>query len=78
MPRTTLSCCERHAAARRRDVLRESARAEFEAARYEDDPEIVRQLLLWWGLMRSRLLVDGAAVMVLQHSPVAHTRRRAP
>jgi hypothetical protein len=27
----------------RRDVLRESARQEFEAARFEDDPEIVRR-----------------------------------
>ena len=33
-----------HAQLCRRDVLRESARAEFEAARFEDDPEIVRQL----------------------------------
>ncbi|PRW56965.1 complex 1 family LVR family (ISS) [Chlorella sorokiniana] len=29
-----------------RDVLRESARAEFEAARYEDDPEILNRLLV--------------------------------
>lgn len=29
-----------------RDVLRESARQEFEAARFEDDPEIVNRLLV--------------------------------
>jgi hypothetical protein len=35
-------CCSM----RRRDVLRESARQEFEAARHERDPEIVNRLLV--------------------------------
>lgn len=31
-------------------MLRESARQEFEAARFEDDPEIVRRVDVWWKL----------------------------
>lgn len=31
---------------RRRDVLRKSARDEFEAARHEKDPEIINRLLV--------------------------------